>query len=199
MSTITNGRRFAISGMVSVSSRVTLRWLSPSMSLGNACGLISTSAVAPWRASASDATCASPRAIVVFPVPGGPARTMSPCGSPASIESLRPCCRTSSACARSRSFTSRGTMMASQSRSWCSAGRTCSERTPGGRAERGTSITLPAACRPATESARAPASTRACPPLPRRAPSGPSASASSRAASRTCGRARGGTGSRDRR
>ena len=120
--TMTNGRRAAISGIVSVSSLVTLRWLSPSMSLGNACGLISTSAVAPWRASASAATCASPRAIVVFPVPGGPASTMSPCGSPESIDSLRPCCSTSSACASSRSFTSRGTMMASQSRSWCSAG-----------------------------------------------------------------------------
>ena len=82
ISTTVNGRRAAISGTVSVSSRVTLRWLSPSMSLGNACGLISISAVAPWRASASAATCARPRASVVLPVPGGPASTISPCGRP---------------------------------------------------------------------------------------------------------------------
>jgi hypothetical protein len=72
MRTTVKGLRAAISGTVSVRSRVTLRWLSPSMSLGKACGLISRSVVAPLRASASAATCARPRAIVVLPVPAGP-------------------------------------------------------------------------------------------------------------------------------
>jgi len=36
------GRRAASSGIVSVMSRVMARWLSPSISLGNACGSIST-------------------------------------------------------------------------------------------------------------------------------------------------------------
>src|SRR3954462_268699 len=67
-----------------------LRWLSPSMSLGKACGLISTSVVAPSRASASAATCARPRAMVVFPVPGGPASTIRPCGRAARIPRLGP-------------------------------------------------------------------------------------------------------------
>src|SRR3954466_1143754 len=109
-----------------------LRWLSPSISLGNACGLISTSVVAPSRASASAATCASPRASVVLPVPGGPASTIRPCGRPARCDSLRPCLSVSSAWESSRSFTAFGTTIASQSLSWWSAGRTCSESTPGG-------------------------------------------------------------------
>ncbi len=116
-STTVKGRRAAISGTVSVRRRVTFRWLSPSMSLGNACGFTSTSVVAPVRASARAATCASPRAIVVLPVPGGPASTINPCGRPESIDNFRPCSSTRSACARRRSFTARGTMIASQSRS----------------------------------------------------------------------------------
>src|SRR5688500_11568201 len=134
ISTTVCGRRAASSGIVSCRSRMMLRWLSPSMSLGNACGLISTSVVAPSRASANAATCASPRASVVLPVPGGPASTIWPCGSPASCESLRPCLSVSSACESSRSFTPPGTMIASQSLSWWSAGRVCSDRTPGGSA-----------------------------------------------------------------
>src|SRR6185503_16533535 len=104
------------------------------MSLGNACGLISTSVVAPSLASANADTWAKPRASVVLPVPGGPASTIRPCGRPASCESLRPCFSVSRAWASRRSLTPLGTTIASQSLSWWSAGRTCSESTPGGSA-----------------------------------------------------------------
>jgi hypothetical protein len=130
MSTTVCGRRAASSGRVSVNSLDTPRWLSPSMSLGNACGSISTNVVDPRAATVCAAACASPCASVVFPVPGGPAITTRPCGAPDRAVNRRPCRSTRTAALSSLSLVPGGRTIESHGPSWWSAGSTCRPMTP---------------------------------------------------------------------
>ena len=113
ISTTTCGRAAASAGTTSRSSLVTFRWLSPSISLGRACGSISRNVVAPRAATARAAAWASPRASVVLPVPGGPASTISPLGGAGSAARRRPCIIATSAVPSSRSLVPSGTTMLS--------------------------------------------------------------------------------------
>jgi len=120
ITTTTCGRAPARDGTTSRSSRTTFRWLSPSISPGRACGSTSMSVVAPRGATASAAAWASPRASVVFPVPGGPASTMSPLGTAAagSADRRLACSIATSAVPSKRSRVPAGTTRACHGPSW---------------------------------------------------------------------------------
>ena len=112
MRTTVSGRRAAISG-TSVEEAGTLRWLSPSMSLGKACGLISRSVTRP-REGARRPGRAGRGPASSCPCPAGPASTIRPWRQ-ARRGRVRPCWSRAKQCLlSSRSFTSRGTMMGSQ-------------------------------------------------------------------------------------
>ena len=83
-----------------------------------ACGSISMNVVAPRAATASAAACASPWASVVFPVPGGPASTISPLVGPGIAASRRPCIMARTAVPSSRSLVPSGVTMLSHGPSW---------------------------------------------------------------------------------
>ena len=207
ISTTRCGRSIASDGTTSRSSRTTLRWLSPSISLGRACGSISMRVVAPCGATASAAAWASPRASVVFPVPGGPARTISPLGAAVagSADSRRAWSIATSAVPSSRSLVPAGITRLCHGPSWWSAGRTCTPLTPRGRScapGPGTATPGRDGCglltaRSAWSAAASPPSTghrpagRGCgPAAPRTAPAGRTVLASSPGGCRTCGSGR---------